>query len=347
MGLSGALVALVLGPSGASAQAHTVRLEVPECESLPFDHRELHDLLAVELGVHRIAITDEGEASVSYEPLRCGDANAPLSVVIERADIGALSLELTDFGARAMALLLAELLRAPPDTVREEAAAYAPSTPPVETPPIEEAPEEQETGLATALAEPEGVIPPARATEEQPPAREGARTFDDVSLVAGVFTGDFLYNPENQSWLGSLRAEVSLRMPFWKHWRVHLDTSFGMGRSDWAIHLGGVWFGFWTGVAVGGPDLSLELGPRVGVLFGWAIGTPHSEIYLTDSYMVALSVIARGALRVGGATSVIADVELGSNLTHGVMFSSNDPNNMAGGGIHDPFFVLRAGVMID
>jgi hypothetical protein len=330
--------AIALAASSARAQTRRVRIDEPACGSLPFTHARLIHLLSVELAMHRVTIADEAETSVRYEPLRCGDAGSPIEITIDRGGTSS-AIEVEAVSARALALLIAELLRAPPR--RPD-----PEEPTPELDPVEPA---EPPSLASLLAHPAPVFARTEpAAPEPPPAPPPPpRTLEQTSITQGALMAHFLYNPENQSWLVGPHLEVAFKMPFWRHLRVHLDSYFGTGRSNWGVHLGAIGTGLWIGIAIGGADLSVELGARAAMNFGWAFSVPHYQISVNQWAMLALTLIARVAWRFDRGFSLIADFEAGGPILGRVEFRSLDAANMYGGGIHDPFVITRVGVMVD
>ncbi|MBZ0116994.1 MAG: hypothetical protein K8H88_08370, partial [Sandaracinaceae bacterium] len=197
---------------------------------------------------------------------------------------------------------------------------------------------------------------PAPPRIEVGPAEPLDRSIAAGSIASGALTVDFLGNPLNQSWLLGLRVEGAIRLPQWRHLRVHVDGGFAMGRSDWAIHLGAVSVGVTVGIAMGTADLSLELGARLGAAYVWGISVPSMDIFDGVNGVVTVAGVARGQVRVAGALSLIADVELGAAIEEpglgSFFFDSSracavSTSACQGGGVRGFVALARAGVMID
>jgi hypothetical protein len=368
------LVALLGLPESASADLRTVRIERPACASVPFAHERLVELVAVELSVHRVALVDgPADAVVRYDAVDCV-AGPRLALEVQHADDPPTRFEVRGLDARALALLLAELLRAAPESASPSATDGPPSAAPGEAPAIPaDPPPELPTAQsvppeAMALVEttdPAGapVGAPAGAPVEAPAAHAslaralGApasleppsvpRSFDDVSLAVASLATGLQYYPGSRGWLALLRAEGGLRMPFWRPLSVRLDLTYGQGRSEWAIHLGAFGVGVWIAFAIGGPDLALELGPRVALMGGWAFEVPHREILRGNDFLLQASGLVRGVVRVHGAASVLVDLELGATVAGGIDFFSSDPSNSHGGGLNGLHLTVRSGIQLD
>jgi hypothetical protein len=336
-----ALAAVACVAARARAQPErTARLEAPSCAGLPFRHERLKDLLAVELAVHRVRLVNgEADDVVRYDPLRCGDPDAPIRVVVERRGVVAARLRVENEPPRALALYLAELMREPFDdpVVALLEGGRAPRPPPARP------------HAAAALDEPRAAASSwAMATtprEGAPPGPPGR--LEDAPLLALGLLGELLYNPENQSWLIGPRLDVALRVPFYRHLRVHLDAGLGTGRSDWAVHLGAASLGLELALAAGDLERFVEVGPRFAATYVGAFGRPHAQIRQTRDGMLSIGASIRGAVRVGAGQYFTAQLEASAPLVGRIELRSNDPRNPTGGGIHDVFFVLRLGLTIE
>ncbi|MCC6872809.1 MAG: hypothetical protein IT378_00760 [Sandaracinaceae bacterium] len=348
------LAALALAAAAAHAQDAAVRLEPPACASMPFAHAELARLLAVELAVHGGRLVPAGGVTViRYGALECGAASSPIWARIERAG-SELELRVRESSPRALALVLAEVLREPPGEARDEPR----DEPPAGAVEVEPSPAGPPIDVLAELTPPRVMPPraPAPPRIEVGPAEPLDRSIAAGSIASGALTVDFLGNPLSQSWLLGLRVEGAIRLPQWRHLRVHVDSGFAMGRSDWAIHLGAVSVGVTVGIAMGSADLSLELGARLGVAYVGGISFPSLDIVEGPNGVVSVAGVARGQVRVAGALSLIADVELGAAIEEpglGSVFFDTNPSCAVsasacqGGGVQGFVALVRAGVMID
>lgn len=339
--LSSAL--LVAAP--AYAQTRTIRLEPPSCASLPFTHERLSDLLAVELALQQMALVrGDADAVVQYDALDCGNAHGAVRVRIVRPDASE-EIDLRNTRARSIALFIAELLREQPDLVDAPAPLLA-STAAIALPDVP-------LSVISPREELDRPIEPA-FDDERPPAdapRSNERRMEDAFILAGVQTLEVLWSPWTSAYLVGGRTEFQARMPFWRHLRIHLDVGFMGGEGDstnWNTDIGIASAGFMTGIAIGGPDISVELAPRIAIAFAWAFNLGGAD-YLSEAIMFTVGGVVRGAFRMSGAWSLVLEAEVGAPATGRVAFQRFEAFDriVQGGGIDGPLVAFRAGVMID
>ncbi|HJL14505.1 MAG TPA: hypothetical protein RMH99_02545 [Sandaracinaceae bacterium LLY-WYZ-13_1] len=343
--VAAALWCALAAPTQARAQERTARLAPPTCESLPFAHERLEELLAVELSVHRIRLVDgEAQDVVRYDPVRCGDPGSPLRVVLERRGVIAARERISNEPPRALALYLAELMRTPFDApVADLIAGTATATELLAPTPHAAAalatPSRRSSGATWLVLE--------RGGERAPDDEDAPDRLENARLFAVGVEAELAYNPENQAFLVGPRLALSLRAPFYPFLRLRLDAGVSTGASDWGVNLGTTSVGFEVDLAAGDRDGYLEVGPRMAAVYGWAVSLPYPQIRQLQDAMITLGASVRGAVRVGEAQWLTLGVEVMGPVAGRILFTRSHPFDRAGGGVHDASFVARLGFLLE